>query len=440
MVYRPMTDLTLAPQNPRVHTKKQVRQIADSIRAFGFNVPVLIDGHSRIVAGHGRVLACQKLGLREVPTIRLSHLTETQAKAFLLADNKLTENAAWDERLLGAQLKELATVNLGLDLDAIGFEMPEIDLLIEGLTPEAPSTADSADTIPATIAGPPVRRVGGLWLLGPHRILCGNALEDSAYATLMGDDRAALVCTDPPFNVRIAGHASGLGKITHQDFVMASGELSPPEFMTLLLTVCRVLTHYSRQGSLHFLCMDWRHVWELLSAGRQVYTELKNICVWTKDHPGMGSLYRSQHELITVFKHGKAAHRNHVQLGKFGRTRSNVWHYPSATSFSRATDEGHLLSLHPTVKPVQLVADAILDASARHDIVLDPFLGSGTTILAAERTGRICYGMELDPRYVDVTIRRWQAYTGNQARHAVTGRRFDELAAKNTGGTRHAPR
>jgi hypothetical protein len=440
VVYRPITDLTLAPQNPRVHTKKQVRQIADSIRAFGFNVPVLIDGQSRIVAGHGRVLACQELGLREVPTIRLSHLTETQAKAFLLADNKLTENAAWDERLLGAQLKELATVNLGFDLDATGFEMPEIDLLIEGLTPEAPSKADSADTIPATIAGPPVSRVGDLWLLGPHRILCGNALEDSAYATVMGDDRAALVFTDPPFNVRIAGHASGLGKIKHQDFVMASGELSPPEFMTFLLTVCRLLTHCSRHGSLHFLCMDWRHVWELLSAGRQVYTELKNICVWTKDHPGMGSLYRSQHELITVFKHGKAAHRNHVQLGKFGRTRSNVWHYPSATSFSRATDEGHLLSLHPTVKPVQLVADVLLDCSNRGDLVLDPFVGSGTSVIAAERTGRVCYGLELDPQFVDVIIRRWQAYTGNQARHAVTGRRFDERAAKNTGGTRHAPR
>ena len=217
MVYRPMTDLTLAPQNPRVHTKKQVRQIADSIRAFGFNVPVLIDGQSRIVAGHGRVLACQELGIRVVPTIRLSHLTETQAKAFLLADNKLTENAAWDERLLGAQLKELAAVNLDFSLDATGFEMPEIDLLIDGVAPVSTGEADPADTIPELASGPPVCQVDDCWTLGRHHVLCGNALDEKAYRALMEQTHAAMIFADPPFNVPIDGHASGLGRVKHRD-------------------------------------------------------------------------------------------------------------------------------------------------------------------------------------------------------------------------------
>jgi DNA modification methylase len=434
-VYRPIAELRPDARNPRLHAKKQIHQIAQSIEAFDFNVPVLIDGQSQIVAGHGRVRAAQGLGFREVPTICLDHLTDAQARAFLIADNRLTENSSWDEQLLAHQLKELAALDIEFDLDVTGFETPEIDLLIEGLTPASPGADDPADTVPDVGSDSPVSRAGDLWLLGPHRVFCGSALDDAAYASLMGNQRAAIVFTDPPYNVRIAGHASGLGKVRHRDFVMASGELGEAEFTTFLLTAGRLLTQHSIDGSMHFICMDWRHLWELLNAGRQVYTELKNICVWTKDHPGMGSLYRSQHELIMVFKHGKAAHRNHVQLGQFGRSRSNVWHYPSATSFSRATDEGHLLSLHPTVKPVQLVADALLDCSRRGEIVLDPFLGSGTTLIAAQRTGRMCHGLELDPRYVDVTIRRWQAYTGDRARHAGSGKWFDQLTTQ--GGSRH---
>jgi DNA modification methylase len=256
----------------------------------------------------------------------------------------------------------------------------------------------------------------------------------------MGEQRAAIVFTDPPYNVPIEGHASGLGRIRHTDFVMASGEMTVAEFTEFLLKTCMLLRRYTKDGSLHFMCMDWRHAGELLAAGRTAYAELKNICVWDKGVGGMGSLYRSGYELVFVYKQGNGRHRNNVQLGQFGRNRTNVWRYPGIHSCARSTDEPNLLALHPTVKPVALVADAILDASARHDIVLDPFLGSGTTILAAERTGRICYGVELDPRYVDVIIRRWQAYTGDFARHAVTGQRFDEVAKKNNGGTRHAPR
>ena len=438
VVSRPIEALTVNPQNPRLHTKKQIHQIADSIRAFGFNVPVLIDGQSQIVAGHGRVQACQELGIRVVPTISLSHLTTMQAKAFVLADNQLTDNSNWDERLLGEQLKELAAVNLDFSLEATGFEMGEIDLFIQGVAPAPSSEDDPANTIPEPAVGPPVSQANDLWVLGPHRVYGGSALEERAYAALMGARRAAMVFTDPPYNVPIEGHASGLGRVRHQDFVMASGEMSDAEFTEFLRKTCLHLRRYTRDGSLHFICMDWRHAEHLLAAGRTASAELKNICVWDKGVGGMGSLYRSGYELVFVYKQGAGRHRNNVQLGQFGRNRTNVWRYPG--SHARSTDEGPLLALHPTVKPVTLVADALLDASARHDIVLDPFLGSGTSIIAAERTGRICYGMELDPRYVDVTIRRWQTYTGDHARHAVTGRRFDEGAKTHTGGTRHATR
>ena len=440
VVSRPIRSLRVNPQNPRVHTKKQIRQIAESIRAFGFTVPVLIDGQSQIVAGHGRVLACEELGIREVPTIQLSHLTPLQAKAFVLADNQLTDNSSWNPHLLSVHLKELAAVDLDFRLEATGFDMGEIDLIIQGDDPAASREDEAAETIPAPAAGPPISQAGDLWLLGPHRVYVGSALEETACATLLGTDRAAIVFTDPPYNVPIAGHASGLGRVRHQDFVMASGELSDTEFTAFLQTACTRLCQYTQAGSLHFICMDWRHAEHLLAAGRTAYTELKNICVWDKGVGGMGSLYRSAHELVFVYKQGAGRHRNNVQLGQFGRNRTNVWRYPGSQSYARATDEDNLLALHPTVKPVRLVADALLDASARHDIVLDPFLGSGTTIIAAERTGRICAGLELDPRYVDVTIRRWQAYTGDHARHAVTGRRFDEVANKQQGGRRHATR
>ncbi len=270
--------------------------------------------------------------------------------------------------------------------------------------------------------------VGDLWLLGRHRVLCGSALDGVAFTTLMAGEQAAMVFTDPPFNVPIEDHASGLGAVRHRDFVMASGEMNEAEFTAFLTRACSLLAGHSADGSLHFICMDWRHLGELQAAGAAIYSELKNLCVWVKSNAGMGSLYRSQHELIFVFKHGRAPHRNNVQLGQYGRHRSNVWQYPSINSFGRGGEEGNLLALHPTVKPVAMVADAIMDASARGEIVLDAFLGSGTTVVAAERMGRRCFGLELDPRYVDTAVRRWQAYTGERARHAVTGKTFDEVA------------
>jgi DNA modification methylase len=428
IVYRPIDQLKLDPANPRRHSKKQVRQIANSIELFGFIVPILTDRHGNIIAGHGRLLAATLLDMTEVPTLCLDHLTPAQARAFMIADNRLTENSVWDDRLLAQQLKDLSLLGLDFDIEVTGFEMGEIDLRIASLDEPHDPSDDPADVLPEAPTSPPVSKIGDLWQLNQHRVLCGNALDAAAFAALMGDDRAAMVFTDPPYNVEIDGHAGGLGAIHHRPFPMASGELDGPQFTGFLRAAFRNLVGFSDDGSLHYVCMDWRHADELMAAGREVYTELKNLCVWVKDNAGMGSLYRSQHELVFVFKHGRSGHRNNVQLGGFGRNRSNVWRYPGVNSFARSGAEGNLLALHPTVKPAALVADAILDCSARGDIVLDAFLGSGTTVIAAERTGRRCYGLELDPAYVDTIVRRWQALTGGSARHAASGRAFDDLA------------
>jgi DNA modification methylase len=398
-----------------------------------------VDRDNNVIAGHGRILAAHLLGMQEVPTIQLDHLTQAQARAFMIADNRLTEIAVWDDHLLAEQLKILSEVDLDFSLEATGFTMGEIDLRIEGLSTDGEGKEDLADKLPPLPAGPPVTRPGDLWLLGErHRLLCGNALESTDYRVLMNSTVAAMIFTDPPYNVKIDGHVSGLGSIHHREFSMASGEMTELEFISFLTRACSLMARYSANGSIHFLCMDWRHMAELLEAGKLAYTELKNLCVWAKDNAGMGSLYRSQHELIFVFKHGRATHRNNVDLGRNGRYRTNVWRYGGINSFSRKTEEGNLMEIHPTVKPVAMVADAILDCSARGDIVLDPFMGSGTTLMAAERTGRICYGMEIDPLYVDAVIRRWQVYTGGQARHAVSGYTFDEMASEM--GASHAER
>ena len=427
IIHRPITDLKPDPANPRVHSKQQVRQIAASIETFGFNVPILVDAGLKVIAGHGRLLACHELGWQEVPTLCLDHLTPAQARAFMIADNRLSEIAVWDDRLLAEQLKDLSLLGLDFSLEVTGFEMAEIDLRI-GALEAAPAVPDPADAIVEPAASPPVSKPGDLWQLGPHRVLCGNVLDLAAWQTLMGDERAAMVFTDPPYNVPIDGHASGLGKIHHRSFAMAAGEMSRPGFAVFLATGLRHLAAFSAGGALLYVCMDWRHIGELLAAGQEADTRLENLCVWVKDNAGMGSLYRSRHELVFVFRSGRGRHRNNVQLGRFGRSRSNVWQYPGVNAFSRRSGEGDLLALHPTVKPVALVADAMLDCTARDDIVLDGFLGSGTTVIAAERTGRRCYGLELDPGYVDTIIRRWQKLTGGDALQAASGRSFNNLS------------
>jgi DNA modification methylase len=427
IVYLPTEELQLNPDNPRVHSEKQIRQIARSIKAFGFNVPIQINRQTQVVGGHGRLEAAKVLGLATVPTIELEHLTLEQQIAFAIADNKLTENSKWDERLLAEQVKFLSEVDLDFSLEATGFEVAEIDVLIEGLAPASENGHDAADVLPEPRSSAPVTKLGDLWLLNSHRVLCENSLNENSFRVLMQNRKASTVFVDPPYNLPIDRYVGGLGAIKHREFAMASGEMSRGEFTDFLAQSFRLLLRYSVDPSIHFACGDWRHIREFLDAGYQTYSELKNLCVWAKDNAGMGTFYRSQHELIFVFKAGKDPHRNNFQLGQYGRYRTNLWRYGGGNSFSRNTEEGNLLELHPTVKPVTLIADAVMDVSVRGDIVLDSFLGSGSTLVACERTDRICCGIELDPVYVDTIVRRWQRFTGLSATHAVSGRSFDEL-------------
>jgi DNA modification methylase len=405
------------PRNARTHSKKQVRQIADSILQFGFTCPVLIDHDNMILAGHGRVEAAKLLGMHKVPCIRLSQLTQEQKRAYVLADNKLTLNAGWDEELLAKELKELLAIDLDFDLGITGFSIAEIDSLIDGLNFEEPGDPEE-DQLPKD-DGTPRCRLGDIWQLGPHRLVCGNALDSATIAALMDGELAQMVFTDPPYNVPIEGHVSGLGNVKHREFAMATGEMSKGEFISFLQTAFSNLCKHSVDGSIHFICMDWRHMVETLGAGEAVYDELKNLIVWVKDNGGMGSFYRSRHELIFAFKNGSAPHINSFELGQHGRYRTNVWQYRGVNTFKAGrADE---LTLHPTVKPVQMIADAIKDVSGRSGIVLDLFGGSGSTLIAAHKTGRRAYLCELDPIYCDRIIRRWETYAKDDAEQLVCG-------------------
>ena len=419
-------------RNARTHSKHQIRQIAESIRIFGFTNPILVDRNDTIIAGHGRVEAAKLLGIGTVPTIRLENLSQDQIRAYVIADNKLAENAGWDRSILAIEFQHLIALDCTeFDITVTGFEIPEIDLILEDSNDTDETEDGTQDQFPeANFDEEPTTRSGDLWLLGKHKIYCGNALHESSYKALMGARRAAAVFTDPPFNVKIDGHATGNGAIRHREFAMASGEMSEAEFVSFLTSSLDLLAKYSANNSVHYVCMDWRHAGNLVAAGKQAYDEFLNMCVWVKNTGGMGSFYRSQHELILVFRKGKGPHRNNVQLGQFGRNRTNVWQYPGVQTLSKQGDEGNLLALHPTVKPISMVADAILDCSARGEIVVDAFLGSGTTLMAAERVGRVCCGIEIDPAYVDVAIRRWQNYTGEAAVNALTGKKFGEVEAQ----------
>jgi DNA modification methylase len=420
----PVADLKTYGANARVHSPKQVAEIAASIRIFGFNNPVLVDKTGSIIAGHGRVAAAKLLGLEFVPVIRLEHLTDAQKRAYILADNKLAEKAGWDREILAIELQHLTTLDLDFDVTVTGFEMGEIDLLLGEIKPET----DAADVVPSPRPGPAITRPGDLWQIGGHRLICGDAADLETSARLLDGSQAQMIFTDPPYNVKIDGHVSGLGSVRHREFAVASGEGTEAACTASLERVFANLVLRAANGAIHFVCMDWRHLGEVLAAGSCTYTELKNICVWNKTNGGMGSLYRSQHEMVFVFKSGTGPHINNVELGRHGRYRTNVWTYAGANAFSATRDAD--FAMHPTVKPVALVADAILDCSKRKGIVLDAFAGSGTTLVAAERTGRRGYGIELDPIYCDTILRRVSAIARVEARLAVTGQTFAEVAAE----------
>jgi DNA modification methylase len=415
--------LTPHPQNPRKHTREQVRAIARSIESFGFNSPIMIDKDRQILAGHGRYEAAKYLGLAEVPVVYLDHLSPTQARAYMLADNKLTDRSSWDDAILGQHLKELSELSLEFAIEATGFESPEIDSRAQSL--DETDSADRADEFDFA-SGPPVSALNDLWFLDQHRLYCGNALEEAVYRELFENEKAAVAFTDPPYNVPIDGHVSGNGRIKHREFSMGVGEMPPAEYTSFLTTTTSLICAYTVAGALTYICMDWRHMPELQAAGKASGCELINLCVWVKSNGGMGSLFRSRHEFVFVFKNGKEPHLNNIQLGRFGRNRTNVWNYAGANTFGR---QSSARSLHPTVKPILLVSDAILDSTKRDDVVLDPFLGSGTTLLAAERTNRRCYAVEMDPLYVDTAIERWQRMTGRKGHNRV-GETFDFIKAR----------
>jgi DNA modification methylase len=414
------------PGNARSHSKKQIRQIAKSIERFGFNNPVLISDDLEVVAGHGRLEAAKLLGMAKVPTVRLSHMSAADRRAYVLADNRLAELSGWDRELLAIELQGLQDLKFE-EIEVTGFSLGEIDAILDEATEKKAEPVGPEDEIPPA-REVTVTRNGDLWLLGSHRLLCGDARVGLDYDRLLAGERADLVLTDPPFNVPIEGNVSGLGRVRHSNFVMASGEMSEREFTAFLATFLGCSAERSKDGAILFVFMDWRHVYELIGAGRETGLALKNLVVWSKDNAGMGTFYRSKHELVLVFKKGDAAHTNTFELGQYGRHRTNVWEYAGVNTFrSGRIDE---LAMHPTVKPTALVVDAIRDVTRRGEIVLDPFAGSGTTIIAAEKTGRIGRGIEFDAMYCDVIVRRWQQYTGKFARLEATGQTFEDTEAE----------
>jgi DNA modification methylase len=418
-----LNELTPSERNARTHSNKQIQKVADSIRAYGFVNPILVDGNNEIVAGHGRYAAAKLLRMTTVPVIHLDHLKPDEIRAYRIADNRMAELAGWDEDLLRLELGHL--IDIDFEIELTGFETPQIELLLSG--EQAAEKADPTDEV-ELIAEQAVARLGDLWLLDNHRIFCGDARERVSYEKLMGGALAQMTFTDPPYNVAIDGHVGGLGKIKHRPFPMASGEMSKAQFTAFLSCVLGEIKCASQDGALIYTCIDGQHLHEMLSAGHEVFDELKAVICWAKTNAGMGSLYRAQTELIPLWKTGKAPHINNIELGRHGRYRTTLWTYAGANTFRRGRMED--LASHPTVKPCAMVMDAIKDCSKRNGIILDPFGRSGTTLIAAAKTKRRGYLMELDPPYVDVAIKRWETLFKREARHAETGLTFAEITAQ----------
>lgn len=429
MIDREVGTLRPYARNARTHSKKQVKQIAASIERFGFTNPVLVTDVGEIIAGHGRVEAAKLLGMKSVPTIALSYLSEAERRAYILADNKLARNAGWDREILAIELQGL--IDLEFDVELTGFSLAEVDFVLDEAGEADPDGVDAPEDVVPDPTGPVVSQAGDVWELGRHRLVCGDARSAEHMALLMQSDRADMLFTDPPYNVKIDGHVCGLGSVKHREFAMATGEMSADQFTRFLTESLGTMANVMRDGAIAFVCMDWRHMGEMLAAGQAVFTELKNLVVWNKTNGGMGAFYRSKHELVFVFKHGTAEHTNSFGLGETGRYRTNVWDYAGISSISANRSEE--LAMHPTVKPVALIADAIKDCSRRGEVILDAFGGSGSTMIAAEKAGRQARLIEFDPGYCDTIVRRWEAFTGKLARHLPTGMTYEELSEARNG-------
>jgi DNA modification methylase len=430
IAYLPPERLRPSPNNARTHSKKQLKQIARSIERFGFVNPVLISDDFEIIAGHGRVEAAKILGLRQVPTVRLSNLSPADRRAYVITDNRLAELAGWDRELLATELQGLVELQFD-DIELTGFSLGEIDLMLDEAAEKKAEEPGPEDELPAnSLQGAAVSRAGDLWVLGPHRLLCGDARDLASYQFLLEGKQADLVLTDPPCNVAIEGNCSG--RVGEANIAPASAEISEDQFVALLTAFLQRSKENTKDGAVLFVFTDWQHLYGLMTASREVGLALKNLVVWAKDDAAMGSFYRCRHELVLVLKNGDAPHTNTLELGRHGRYRTNIWEYAGVTSFRAGRTED--LALHPPVKPTALVADAIRDVTRRGAIVLDPFAGSGTTIIAAEKTGRHGRAIELDPLYCDVIVRRWQQYTGKAARLEGSDLTFEDVEATRLAG------
>ena len=424
IISRKIAELRANPRNARIHPKRQIRELAESIRLYGFNNPILIGPDGEIIAGHGRLEAAKHAGLSEVPTIMLPHLNEQQRRGFVIADNKHGLNSSWDQEKLAMELTAL--VALDFDIPALGFSVTEVDFIIDTAATSATTGPDPSDDEVPDLEENAVSQMGDVWIMGRHRLINGDARSAGDYLALLADEQIDLIFTDPPYNVPIDGNVCGSGSVHHREFAMATGEMSPQQFEEFLYETLAASAAVCRDGAIAFVCMDWRHMGELIAAGGRVFDELKNVCVWNKKNAGMGTFYRSKHEMVFVFKKGRVAHVNTFGLGDGGRYRTNVWDYHGISSGGyNARQE---LRMHPTVKPVAMVADAIRDCSKRGDFILDAFAGSGTTLIAAHSTGRIARLIEFDSLYCDVIIRRYESLTGIQARLGEAGPTFDEIS------------
>ncbi|MBA4307742.1 MAG: DNA methylase N-4 [Sphingopyxis sp.] len=409
----------------RPHTPEQIGLIEKSLREHGCVEPVLIDSEDRVVCGQAVVIAAQNIGLNSIPVICVDHLSDEQLRAYAIKANRIADIAGYDEALLALELNEINEL-LGGDLDFadFGFEPAELDRIL-GLTDI--ERDELLDVVPDILPEQAVSKPGDLWLIGDHRLYCGDALINDSYVILLDGQLAQLVLSDLPYNLP-AKTISGNGKFQHRDFLQAAGELSPDQFTRWLTKGLRLMRAHSVDGSLHMLFMGRQFLLELLRAGKIVYDDLKDIVTWVKKSGGQGPLYRSQTEFIVIYKSGKGKYINNVKLGKYGRNRTNAWFYDGMNTPSAERDE--LLASHPTCKPVELLADAILDTSTKGSIVLDPFAGSGSLILAAHKVQRRAYAMELDPLYVDVSLRRIYNTLGIDAVRASDGASFADLDAQ----------
>lgn len=417
--YRPTDELKSPKRSLRKANKRQDAAWRAAIASFGLLDPILVDDQCRIICGNTRWRAAKDLGLAEVPTIQISHLSEEQMRLYAIAEDRLGELGEWDQDELRLEFAELAELELSLDLDfeLTGFAMSEIDdLLIRSNEPK-----DASSTLPSHS---PVCVMGDLWQLGEHKLLCGDALEEHSYHTLMGNERAQIVFCDPPYNQPMRNISSR----ERDEFAMASGEMDGQEFTGFLQISFDLMARFSADGAIHYQCMDWHHQREMLDAGEAVYTRLRNLIVWNKGSGGQGSFYRSQHELIYAWQVREGPSINNFGLGETGRYRTNVWDYQGNNAFHASRSDE--LASHPTVKPVGLIADALRDCSHRGGIVLDAFGGSGSTLIAAEHTGRRARLIEIDPTFCDATIERWQAKTGKEAVHIESARSWPEIAAE----------